>query len=330
MTDTATHERQAIPESWWDACLPDGAWDDEVRTVNRMMDEIEDIPEWAIRARDAMPKWGFEMCAHRWLDGLDHVVGMIARAEYAASEAGHCGDVPAAITQAADRRADAVQRWLNAEPPNGDAMAERIAQTLGDRDPDKAEAAMCFVELVRTGLFHWERLDDVAAAWRARAEENSLLREMFDGDGLDGHLHNDCGFKVADRLDTFIALIGRDARGSDERHGACNAQLRFVFRDDPDRYEVTRGVLWGLHAYLSGHDDVRLRSERAEVAGAACITLRRLADAGEPTPTRRWLAASLLKTTKLWCERALSRCDGPAIPAVATRLPSVPTLDRPA
>ena len=107
MTDTAARERQAIPESWWDACLPDGAWDDEVQTVNRMMDEIDDVPEWAMRARGAMPKWGFEMCAHRWLDGLDHVVGIIARAEYAASEAGHCGDVPTAITQAADRRADA-------------------------------------------------------------------------------------------------------------------------------------------------------------------------------------------------------------------------------
>lgn len=316
----------AIPASWWDACLPDGAWDDEVRAINRVMPAVGDMPKWALRVRADMPKWGFEMCAHRWLDGLDAVVTMIARGEHVPNAAGHCGDVPSAVTQGAEARAAAVQRWLDARAPNGDALAERVAGALGDRDPAKAEAAACFVQLVRTGFLHWETLDDVAAKWREREPENSLLREVFEGEGLAGHLHNNCGYKILDRLDTFIGLVGRETRGADERHGACNGQLRFVFRDDPDRFNVTRGVLWGLHAYLEGYGEDRLRDEHPRVAGAATIALRRLADAGERSATRIWLAASLLKTTKLWCERALTRCDPTAVPATATRLPDVPSL----
>ncbi len=321
---TEARAHAAIPDTWWDACLPDAAGDDETRTIDRMMGEIDDLPDWALQARADMPKWGFEMCAHRWLDGLDHAVDMVARGAYTASEAGHCGDVPATIAQGAEARADAVQRWIDDEDAAGDPTAKHTRDVLGDKDPAKVEAAACFVQLVRTGFFRWEELDDVAAPWRERAAANSLLATVFEGEGLDGHLHNDCGHKVLHRLDTFVRLIGRDTRGTDERHGACNSQLRFVFRDDPERYEVTRGVLWGLYAYLAGRDAEWLRARHREVAGAGVVTLRRLTDAGEATPVRRWLAASLLKTTKLWCERALSRCDPAQVPATATRLPGVP------
>jgi len=316
--------RVAIPDTWWDACLPDPAGDEETRAIDRMMGEIGDLPDWALHVRADMPKWGFEMCAHRWLDGLDHVVVMIANGAHVASEAGHCGDVPAAVAQAAEARADAVQRWVDNDDAGGDPVARHTRDVLGDRDPAKVEAATCFAQLVRTGFFQWEKLDDVAAPWRERAADNSLLAAVFEGEGLDGHLHNDCGYKVIDRLDTFVRLIGRDTRGTDERHGACNSQLRFVFRDDPERYEVTRGVLWGLYAYLARHDAEWLRGAHPEVAGAGLVTLRRLTDAGDATPVRRWLAASLLKTTKLWCGRALGRCEPAQVPATATRLPGVP------
>ncbi|MGD8238694.1 MAG: hypothetical protein PVH68_09095 [Armatimonadota bacterium] len=321
--DKLTHE-------WWETgALHVGdryVWDEEVKTVNAMMGEIDGLPEWALQVRGAMPKYGFEMCSHRWLDGLDAVVGMIGAEEHWPSSAGHCGDVPGRVIDASERRAAAVQAWLEGQRAPHEADAQ-VAARLGEPTEEKRQAASCFVELVRaytltTDKPGHDRAKALATEWRGRAEGNETLQFMFEGEGLDGLLENNCGFKTVDRLDLYIRIIGGDRSDAGERHGVCNGQLRFVLRDDPQRFDVTRGCLWGLQAYLLGRDEQWLRTNKPDCAGAAIHALRGVSRSGEPTPLRRWLVASLLKSSKLWCQTMLNRM-GKEVPAYVRDLPDV-------
>jgi|GEM_PF-159217 len=282
--------------------------DEEAEAVNAMTAGIAEYPEWALQVRDAMPKYGFEMCSHRWLDGLDDVMRMIGKEEHFSSTAGHCGDVPGRIVDAAEQRAAAVQAWIEGRHSDESNLHKQVAQYLGDPTREKREAAACFVELVRAFFLEPdERAAELAKGWRTRAENNEILKVMFKGEGFDNLLQNICGFKIVDRLDLYIRVIGGDRLEARERRGVCNDQLRFVLRDDPARFEVTRGYLWGLQAYLLGRNAEWLRSSKPECAGAAIHALRTVSRAGAPTPLRHWLVASLLKSTKIWCQCMLNR-----------------------
>jgi hypothetical protein len=94
-------------------------------------------------------------------------------------------------------------------------------------------------------------------------------------------------------------------------------------RADPERYETTRGYLWGLYAYLMGRDEAWLRETKPECAGAAVYPLQGVWRAGSPTPLRRWLVASLLKSTKVRCQCALDRARDPDLPGHFRDLPDV-------
>ena len=144
-----------------------------MKAINALMAEVGELPEWALQVRDAMPKWGFEMCGHRWLDGLDDVMRMIGREEYVPSSAGHCGDVPGRIVDAAGRRATAVGRWLDGKAPSEDDLDRQVAWWLGEPTAEKREAAACYVELVRAYfLGSDDERERLSANWRARAGEN--------------------------------------------------------------------------------------------------------------------------------------------------------------
>jgi len=97
-------------------------------------------------------------------------------------------------------------------------------------------------------------------------------------------------------------MIGGDMSQAGERHGVCNGQMAYILRDDPERFTTTRGYLWGLYAYLVGHDEGWLRLNKPECAGSAVYALNAALKPGEPTPLRRWLVASMLKATKIWCQ----------------------------
>ena len=170
-------ELKALTGSWWDAPVIDpggDGFDDEVRAINALASEIEGFPEWALQLREAMPKWGFEMCAHRWLDGLDEVMGMLGEERYCPSTAGHCGEIPGRIVAAADARGTAVQDWLDGVSPR-DELGRKVNDQLGDHTPEKLKAARCFVEMLRAKLIEGlgrEEFEPLAQAWKTRADGN--------------------------------------------------------------------------------------------------------------------------------------------------------------
>ena len=43
----------------------------ELHSLQIMRDEIGTVPSWAEKISAALPNWGFEICSHRWLEGLD-------------------------------------------------------------------------------------------------------------------------------------------------------------------------------------------------------------------------------------------------------------------
>lgn len=319
-----------LTHKWWETTVLDATgeyvFDDEVKAVNSMMVGIDEFPEWALQVRDAMPKYGFEMCSHRWLDGLDDVMRMIGAEEFHPSDAGHCGDIPGRVVDAAIQRATAVQHWLNGGSPTTRESDRQVAGWLGEPTPEKKEAATCFVELVRSFFFEPRPNDkamEAARQWSARTNKNDILMLILEGEGFHSLLQNRCGFKVIDRLDLYIRIIGGDHSQAAERHGVCNDQLRFIMTDDPARFDTTRGYLWGLQAYLLGREEEWLQANKPECAGAAIYALRRVSRAGTLTPLRRWLVVSLLKSTKIWCQCALGNMGEDNVPAYARDLPDV-------
>ncbi len=153
----------------------------------------------------------------------------------------------------------------------------------------------------------------------------SLKTLFYSGEGFDFLLQNRCGFKIIDRLDIAIRVIGGDDSESPDLVAVCIGQIRFVPRDDPARFDTTRGYLWGLDACLRGRGQEWLRANNPECAGAAIYALQGVSRAGPPTPLRRWLVASLLKSTTIWCQALLNatgRYDV-ALPAYALDLPDV-------
>jgi len=327
--DISAEELEKRTRSWWETTVLDATgkyvWDEEVKAVNAMTADIDDIPEWALQIRDAMPKYGFEMCSHRWLDGLDDVIRMIGEEKFHPSQAGHCGDVPGRIPGAAEQRSAAVQRWLDGNSPSAHDLEHQVCEWLGESTSEKQEAARCFVELVRAYLMaDKDEAKVLAQRWRTRAEQNEILKLMFAGEGFDSLLDASCGFKLVDRMDLYLRLIGGDHSQAAERHGVCNDQLRFAWRDDPERFNVTQGYLWGLQAYLLDRDEAWLRESMSNGAvGAAVHALRGVSRAGESTPLRRWLVASLLKSAKIWCQCVLNNMGEESMPAAARDLPDV-------
>jgi hypothetical protein len=72
-----------------------------------------------------MPRYGFELCSHRRLEGLDEAMKMVGAEKAWPTAAGHCGDRPGRIVEAALQRADAVERW----PKSAKTWIQRIATT---------------------------------------------------------------------------------------------------------------------------------------------------------------------------------------------------------
>lgn len=318
--------RRQVP-TWWQTCLgyaqDSAAWDDEVDLLNETLGKLGGLPAWAYEIRDNMPRYGFEMCAHRWTEGLDNLNRALAAQHAQPCQAGRCGDIPGRQRYQADLRAEAALGWSKGKGSRTPTEAKIFAR-LGARDEAKAEAARAYAEMVRAFLFAGEdgARAEVCRRWEERAQDNRIMEALLDGGNWRIFLENACGYRLVPRLDSYLRLIGGDGGPEDERQATCNWGLRYVLRDDPARYEVARGYLWGWQAYLLGEGEEWLRREHPYCAGPAVSVLRQLEGIDTSTSLIRWLVASALKTTKLWCEYVLAHASTP-VPERAADLPQL-------
>ena len=316
-------ELQALCKAWWDTPLPPD--DPEARALDAWTEKLWPLPDWALQIRGAMPKWGFEMCSHRWLEGLEHTLAMVIDGVYAPSEAGHCGDIPFAVKSAAMARATDVARWMSGVPLG--AEAESVQQWLGVPSHAKRVGATCLVEAVRYALGGptdeavWSKK---VASWREACAPYPQLQPLFGEQGLQALLENACGFALLRQLDGYLRFIGGDASLAGELVYNCNGQLRFLWDTNLARYARTRAMLWGIQAALLGWNEETLRRSMPECADAACQVLGRIDPVDEDDAFRRWLLASLLVSAKAWCLRAIQRSAASQVPAWAHDLPALP------
>jgi RNA polymerase sigma-70 factor (ECF subfamily) len=322
-------EMDELTSAWWEALAEaqtanEEAQKAEAELLDAMEADIGEMPEWARQVKGAVPEWGFEICSHRWLEGLDSLIGMIGDEEFRPTAAGRCGDVPDSVARQAERLALAAQRWVDAGQEAAEPLDEEVAEWLGEPTPEKHEAARCFVELVRAAFFGpEEEMKTLAKRWRKQVTADGILERVFYGDGLDGGLESRCGFQTLRRLGIYLRIIGGDDSQLEETRWFCNTQMRHVLRDDPHRLYTTLGYLWGWQAYLLGHDEGWLQENKPEVAGAAIHALQGVSRAGAPTPLRRWLVASLLSTTRFWHQRGLNFAGAENAPAFARDVPDL-------
>jgi hypothetical protein len=302
--------------------------DAEATALNDMALALGELPDWAVSVRDAMPKYGFELCSHRWVEGIDEAMKMVGAGKAWHTTAGRCGDVPASVIDDVMKRADAVEAWL-AGHPDDDPLRARVFGALGQATADKTEAARCFVAVMRQ-CFAGPRSDETVEAatqdWRARSAGNPILAMMFEGKGLHVLLQNPCGYRLVQILDIYIEMIGGDQSRAAERHSICVGQTGYILRDDPQRFTVTRGYLWGMFAYLAGHSADWLKENKPECAEAAVHALDTVSRAGPPNPLRSWLVASLLKSTKAWVQKIATEKPRDAIPEYPKDLPDLPKM----
>jgi hypothetical protein len=270
--------------------------------------EITIIPEWADQIYKSMPDWGFEIHCMRWLEGLDALLGAIRNAAPQSSTFGTYDDMPGFLLDAIEQKAVAVQRWLDRLPLTEDAFTHYVYQTLGEHTPQKEDAARCFVAITRAFVEDQDPDGEVkrlGRTWRAKMNDNGLLKYMFTGDGLDYGLFGGASYWVLHRLNVVIRLIGGDASDLQDITSSGNYELRNVLRDAPMRMNVTLGYLWGMFAYLQGYDAAWLRTQKTPLAGAAIFARNNLFHSKADPAVVRWLAAVLLVRTRFWYRRAL-------------------------
>jgi len=303
-----------VRQQWWETPGIDvkngDLGDAEVQALDAQARELWPIPPWAREVRVQMPKWGVEMCAHRWLDALDLLMRQIIAQQSWPFAAGHCGDVPGVLYQQAETLAASVECWLEDESELTE-LDRDVASCLGERTDDKIMAGTCFVAMMRARFAEeagWDELSEMAASWAEQAEVNpALARILSDKVKLYENLGCACGYTLAEQFLDFVRLIGADdeAVALRLRRGVCNPQLYRVLDLDPLRVETTVGYLWGWKAALDGMEEGWLRDVVPQIAGAAVHARNLMAPVVENGALGRWLVGSLLKTTKIWQERAL-------------------------
>jgi hypothetical protein len=270
--------------------------------------EITMIPDWAEQVYKSMPDWGFEIHCMRWLEGLDSLMTAIRNATPQSTFLGTYDDMPGFLLDGVEQKAVAVQRWLDRSPLTEDAFTHYVYQTLGDHTSQKDDAARCFVAITHAFVEDQDPEGEVkklGKTWRVKMNENGLLKYMFTGDGLDHGLFGGASYWLLHRLNVVIRLIGGDASDIQDITGSGNYDLRNVLRDAPMRMNVTLGYLWGIYAYLHGHDAEWLRAQKTPLAGAAIFARNNLAYSQADPAVVRWLAAVLLVRMRFWYRRAL-------------------------
>lgn len=266
---------------WWEAPGIDGreAFDEEILFLNSQLDELA-LPRWAILVRDRMPRWGFEPCAHRFLDGLEQVLHMIGSGRVC-PRFGGCGDLPLAVQRELEELGDALLRWAEngGSPPSVNGLPPVP-------DPEQAEAARAVGEVSRELGNGPAALDALLERWAEGAQFPLAQALVADEDAPLALLaRHPCAYTLRWNVDRLVRSIGD---GEVPRVLVCLPALRAAPELDPGRIPAVRRVAEALARWLEG---LPPRSPlEARVHGLV----------GPKEPVRTWLVASLYKTLKLW------------------------------
>jgi hypothetical protein len=313
-------ERDRITAQHWGATRLRDAWseDREILAIRAFLDTLDSVPEWMLRIPIPNLDGCLEMCGHRWLDGLDRAFMMIGQARtYPAG--GSCGDAPGYVFMQAEERLLGIQAWLSDEIPV-DGIPKRVAELLGEKTDPKVEAVQALADIMQGYVLCAGDGAAILEQHKGKAETNAALGVLYQGNWLYEVLENACGFGYLPSLDLAIRLSAGD-ESCEKEWLSCGGALRQVFRDEPLRYEAAQSYLWGLQAYLQGHDAAWLRENRAGLAGGAIRTLAKATSQTEDTPAKSWIAASLLKGIKIQLVHVLETAEN--VPAGAHDLPDV-------
>jgi len=266
---------------WWEAPGIEGreAFDEEILYLNSLIEEIA-LPRWAILVRDRMPRWGFEPCAHRFVEGMEQVLGMIGSGRVC-PRFGGCGDVPLSVQRRIGEAGAAILKW--AESGNG---AGPLVRQLGEPVPDRVEAAQALGEVV-LGIGQGPAfLDATLDRWAERAR-STPARSLVDGEEspLATLAHHPCSYALLWNIDRITHAIGN---GGSPSVLVCVSSLRIAPELDPERVRTLYDIGEALEEWLQGTPPQSYLAER--IHGMI----------GPRDEVRRWLVASLYKALKLW------------------------------
>lgn len=266
---------------WWEAPGIDGreAFDEEILYLNTLIDDIA-LPRWAILVRDRMPRWGFEPCAHRFLEGLEQVMGMVGSGRVC-PRFGGCGDVPLSVQRQIEHVGAALLQWAGSD--NG---AGPFVRQLGEHTPERIEAAQAVGEIV-LGIGQGPALVDATLdRWAERARSPSA-RRLVDGEEapLAVLAQHPCSYALLWNINRLVRSIGN---GETPSVLVCIPSLRVAPKLDPGRVDTLRSIGGILAQWLQG------------LPPQHCLGERIYGMIGPRDEVRRWLVASLYKALKLW------------------------------
>lgn len=266
---------------WWEAPGVDGreSFDEEILYLNSLLEEIS-LPRWAVLVRDLMPRWGFEPCSHRFLVGLEQVLGMIGEGRVGA-RVGGCADIPLSVYQDLEVLGTALVQWAK----NGGGP-DPLASWLGSHTPERAETARVFGEVALAVGQGPAALDEATERWAERAQF-PLARALVDGDEspLPLLFRHACAYNFQWSLERLVRGIGK---GELPPTLVCKDALQLAPKLDPARLPLLRSVALAVTHWLQAHPP------------KAGLEMRIYAMLGPRDGVRRWLVASLYKTLKLW------------------------------
>ena len=313
-------ERDKITAQHWGCTRLRDAWneDREIQAIRAFLDKLDSLPEWMLRIPIPNLDGCLEMCGHRWLDGLDRTFMMIGQAKtYPAG--GSCGDAPGYVFMQAEERLLGIHAWLSDGEP-ASSVPKQVTEWLGEKTDQKVEAVQALADIMEGYVLCGGDGAAILGQHKGKAETNATLGVLYEGNWLYEVFENACGFGYLPSLDLAIHLAGGN-KSCQKEWLSCGGALRHVFRDDPLRYEAAQAYLWGLQAYLQGHDAAWLRKNKPGLAAGAIRTLARVTSQTEDTPAKCWIAASLSKGIKIQLVHVLETAEN--VPAGVDDLPDV-------
>ncbi len=297
--------------SWWRNCAAEA--DDEIRAIDRMEDDVAPLEPEVVKTRELIST--FELCHHkaeRWAVNILEAIGSGHTQKGLGTRA--AGSLHPA-EQVWQNACDALSAWCADTPAAsvdtsiGDLKAADLLACLGERSPLKEWQVERVIDKIRSHVpwppaaeYVWLLLDCGAyeVAYRDRCPEpyrghktfwkttaRTIIHDTADGVprrislALAIDMLFPCHWRFPKNLEIVLAAIGGQLH-PEEPYAACGRNI----------------ALTPLHGRM-GSICSTLRHFCDPAAKSADVDRETLALLGDPTPTKRWLAASFTKTIAL-------------------------------